>query len=106
MWINPKDPDVTLLGNDSGFRVSRDGGVSWTRTAIPSSTFFDTAIDRDTPFRVDGSVQDHGSVTILVDQRLRVLLDYPGCETGRLACEDGDQAKTQPAVFPLLASHF
>ena len=56
-----------LSGNDSGFRVSTDGGMTWTRASIPSSTFFDMAFDMDTPFRVYGSVQDHGSYRAVVD---------------------------------------
>jgi photosystem II stability/assembly factor-like uncharacterized protein len=67
MWLDPKDPMFILSGNDSGFRVSRDGGMTWTRAAIPSSTFFDMAFDMDTPFRVYGSVQDHGSYRASVD---------------------------------------
>ena len=57
------------IGNDSGFRISTDGGVTWTRANIPSSTFFDMAFDMDTPFRVYGSVQDHGSFRGVVDVR-------------------------------------
>ena len=67
MWLDPKDPNFMLSGNDSGFRVSTDGGASWTRASIPSSTFFDMAFDMDTPFRVYGSVQDHGSYRAVVD---------------------------------------
>ncbi|HKW02975.1 MAG TPA: hypothetical protein VJN96_24330 [Vicinamibacterales bacterium] len=67
MWLDPKDPNFMLSGNDSGFRVSKDGGATWTRAAIPSSTFFDMAFDMDTPFRVYGSVQDHGSYRAVVD---------------------------------------
>ncbi len=69
MWLDPKDPNFMLLGNDSGFRVSKDAGVTWTRANIPSSTFFDMAFDMDTPFRVYGSVQDHGSFRGVVDVR-------------------------------------
>jgi photosystem II stability/assembly factor-like uncharacterized protein len=67
MWLDPKDPNFMLSGNDSGFRVSRDGGATWTLARIPSSTFFDMAFDMDTPFRVYGSVQDHGSYRGVVD---------------------------------------
>jgi photosystem II stability/assembly factor-like uncharacterized protein len=69
MWLDPKDPNFMLSGNDSGFRVSRDGGATWTRAALPTSTFFDMAFDMDTPFRVYGSVQDHGSYRAVVDVR-------------------------------------
>jgi photosystem II stability/assembly factor-like uncharacterized protein len=72
MWLDPKDPNFMIVGNDGGFRVSHDAGVSWTRADIPSSTFFDMAFDLDTPFRVYGSVQDHGSYRGVVDARAGV----------------------------------
>ena len=50
-----------LSGNDSGFRVTTDGGLNWKRADLPTSTWFDIAYDMDTPFHVVGSVQDHGS---------------------------------------------
>ena len=56
-----------LSGNDSGFRVSTDGGQSWRRADLPTGTFFDIAFDMDTPFRVYGSNQDHGSYRAVVD---------------------------------------
>ena len=77
MWLDPKDPNFILSGNDSGFRVSRDGGATWTRAAIPSSTFFDMAFDMDTPFRVYGLVQDHGSYRAVVDVQQGVAAMTP-----------------------------
>jgi len=69
MWIDPKNTNFMLSGNDSGFRVSTDGGQSWRRADLPTSTFFDIAFDTDAPFRVYGSVQDHGSYRADVDLR-------------------------------------
>jgi photosystem II stability/assembly factor-like uncharacterized protein len=68
-WIDPKDPKFLLSGNDSGFRISTDGGQTWKHADLPTSTWFDMAFDMDTPFRVYGSVQDHGSFRGLVDLR-------------------------------------
>jgi photosystem II stability/assembly factor-like uncharacterized protein len=68
-WIDPKDPKFMLSGNDSGFRVTTDGGVTWNHANLPASTFFDIAFDMDTPFHVVGSVQDHGSYRGVVDVR-------------------------------------
>jgi photosystem II stability/assembly factor-like uncharacterized protein len=67
MWIDPKNTKFMLSGNDSGFRVTTDGGATWKRADLPTSTFFDMAYDMDTPFRVYGSVQDHGSYRAVVD---------------------------------------
>jgi len=67
MWIDPKDPKFMLSGNDSGFRVSIDGGATWKRAQLPTSTYFDIAYDMDKPFRVYGSIQDHGSYRAPID---------------------------------------
>jgi photosystem II stability/assembly factor-like uncharacterized protein len=67
MWIDPKNTKFMLSGNDSGFRVTTDGGQTWRRAALPTETAFDMAFDMDTPFRVYGSFQDHGSYRGIVD---------------------------------------
>ena len=69
LWIDPKDPKFILSGNDSGFRVTTDGGFNWKHADLPTSTWFDIAYDMDTPFHVVGSVQDHGSYRLVVDLR-------------------------------------
>ena len=67
MWIDPKNPHFLVLGNDSGFRVSTDGGQSWRRADLPVQTVFSTNFDMDTPFRVYASVQDHGAFRAPID---------------------------------------
>jgi photosystem II stability/assembly factor-like uncharacterized protein len=67
MWIDPKNPRYIVLGNDSGFRTTTDGGQTWRRADLPTVTVFSTANDMDTPFRVYGSVQDHGSYRAPID---------------------------------------
>ena len=67
MWIDPKNPKFIVLGNDSGFRTTSDGGQTWRRADLPTVTVFSTAFDMDTPFRVYGSVQDHGSYRAAID---------------------------------------
>jgi photosystem II stability/assembly factor-like uncharacterized protein len=67
MWIDPKNTKFMISGNDSGFRVTTDGGATWKRADLPTATFFDIAYDMDTPFRVYGSVQDHGSYRAVID---------------------------------------
>ncbi len=66
-WIDPKDTNFMLSGNDSGFRVTTDGGLTWNHALLPTSTWFDITYDMDTPFHVVGSVQDHGSYRMPVD---------------------------------------
>jgi photosystem II stability/assembly factor-like uncharacterized protein len=67
MWIDPKNTSFMLVGNDGGFRISNDGGQSWRRAELPTVTVFSMTHDMDTPFRVYGSVQDHGSYRAPID---------------------------------------
>jgi hypothetical protein len=67
MWIDPKNTKFMLVGNDGGFRMSTDGGQSWRRADLPTVTVFSMVHDMDTPFRVYGSVQDHGSYRAAID---------------------------------------
>lgn len=67
LWIDPKNPHYLVLGNDSGFRTSTDGGQTWRRADLPIETVFSTNADMGTPFKVYASVQDHGSFRAAID---------------------------------------
>lgn len=67
MWIDPKNSHFILLSNDSGFRVSTDGGQTWRRADLPVQTVFSMNYDMGTPFKVYASVQDHGSYRAAID---------------------------------------
>lgn len=63
LWINPDDSNYLINGNDGGINISYDAGKNWRLFVeqIPVAQFFNIMFDMDTPFRVYGSVQDHGS---------------------------------------------
>ncbi len=67
MWIDPKNPHTLYLSNDSGFRISNDGGQTWRQGTLPVQTVFSMNFDMDTPFRVYASVQDHGAYRAAID---------------------------------------
>lgn len=63
LWIDPDNSDYIVNVNDGGMVISYDGGKTWRRftDSVPVCQFFNIAYDMDTPFRVYGSMQDHGS---------------------------------------------
>lgn len=68
MWIDPNNSDYIVNANDGGAYVSYDGGENWRFFGdIPVVTFFNANYDLGDPFRVYGSVQDHGSYSGVVD---------------------------------------
>ncbi len=69
LWIDPANSNYLVNVNDGGVAISYDGGENW-RTFyddLPLVQFFNIAHDMGDPFRVYGSVQDHGSYRGVVD---------------------------------------
>ncbi|MFN3242633.1 MAG: VPS10 domain-containing protein [Planctomycetota bacterium] len=62
MWIDPRDPQRILIGNDGGVYTSRDRGAHWRFCAnLPLAQFYHVAVDDDVPYHVYGGLQDNGS---------------------------------------------
>ncbi len=69
LWIDPANSNYLINGFDQGLAVSYDKGQNWKYfvNELPACQFFDVNYDMDTPFRVYGSMQDHGSFRVKVD---------------------------------------
>ena len=69
LWIDPDNSNYLIKGFDQGVAVSYDKGKNWRyfQNEIPVCQFFNIAYDMATPFRVYGSMQDHGSFRAPVD---------------------------------------
>jgi photosystem II stability/assembly factor-like uncharacterized protein len=63
LWIDPDNSHYIVNVNDGGIVISYDGGKAWRQFTnnLPVCQFFDIAYDMANPFRVYGSMQDHGS---------------------------------------------
>lgn len=62
LWVNPRNTDILLEGNDGGAIVSTDGGKSWSNNINqPTGQFYKVAIDHQFPFHVYGAQQDDGA---------------------------------------------
>jgi photosystem II stability/assembly factor-like uncharacterized protein len=62
LWINPKNPQHLAAGNDGGFYVSYDKGLSWFHyNNIPVGEFYDIAIDQKN-YVIYGGTQDDATV--------------------------------------------
>jgi photosystem II stability/assembly factor-like uncharacterized protein len=69
LWIDPDNSDYIVNVNDGGIVISYDRGETWRQFLhnIPVCQFFNINYDMDSPFRVYGSMQDHGSFRGVVD---------------------------------------
>ena len=62
LWINPKDGQHLIVGNDGGLFTSKDRGQTFTpNRGLVISQFYGVAVDTRTPYRVYGGLQDNGS---------------------------------------------
>lgn len=62
LWINPRDPELLVAGNDGGVGISRDRGETWQFvTNLPIAQYYHVAVDMDTPYNIYGGLQDNGS---------------------------------------------
>jgi len=62
IWINPKDNNHILLGNDGGLDVSYDQGETWEYiNTMALGQFYAISADMRKPYYVCGGLQDNGS---------------------------------------------
>jgi photosystem II stability/assembly factor-like uncharacterized protein len=62
LWIDPKDSNHLILGNDGGLYFSGDRAKSWTHiTRMAIGQFYGISVDMRKPYRVYGGLQDNGS---------------------------------------------
>ncbi|EAY32081.1 VPS10 domain-containing protein [Microscilla marina] len=62
MWINPKDSDHILLGNDGGVYSSYNGGKFFRHVNnVAAGQFYTVHVDMEKPYNVYGGLQDNGT---------------------------------------------
>ncbi len=62
MWIDPANPNRILLGDDGGFQISYDAGLTFDiLNNIPFTQFYNVAYDLQTPYHLCGGLQDNGT---------------------------------------------
>jgi photosystem II stability/assembly factor-like uncharacterized protein len=65
LWIDPKDTNRLIEGNDGGACVSYNGGRSWSSILNqPTAQFYHVTTDDATPYNVYGSQQDNWAMRL------------------------------------------
>ncbi|MFO7616054.1 MAG: hypothetical protein R6V75_02255 [Bacteroidales bacterium] len=69
LWVDPANPSYLVNCNDGGIVISYDRGINWMQNTdnLPAVQFFTINYDMGEPFKVYGSVQDHGSYSGVID---------------------------------------
>ena len=61
LWINPKNPNHLVNGNDGGVNISYDDGENWIKNNSPSvGQFYAINVDNEKTYNVYGGLQDNG----------------------------------------------
>ncbi|MFZ0864348.1 MAG: glycosyl hydrolase [Candidatus Sulfotelmatobacter sp.] len=62
VWIDPKNPNIVIAGDDGGLWRSEDGGNRWKHQMnLPISQFYHVSTDNSDPYHVYGGLQDNSS---------------------------------------------
>ena len=63
IWIDPKDPNRIIIGNDGGAYLSVDGAKTWRYLDnLPIEQFYQVAVDSANPFHICGGLQDNNAM--------------------------------------------
>ena len=61
LWIDPKNPNHIINGNDGGVNISYDNGANWTTcNSNAMGQFYAVNVDNQEPYNVYGGLQDNG----------------------------------------------
>ncbi len=62
IWINPKDSDHLIIGNDGGINITYDRGRTWDyANTVPLGQFYEIGADNAMPYRICGGLQDNNT---------------------------------------------
>jgi photosystem II stability/assembly factor-like uncharacterized protein len=62
LWINPRNGQHLIIGNDGGIDVSYDQGSTWEELSLAAlGQFYAISVDMRKPYYVCGGLQDNGS---------------------------------------------
>ncbi|MCH8205433.1 MAG: exo-alpha-sialidase, partial [Chloroflexi bacterium] len=65
LWIDPRNPQRIIEGNDGGACISFNGGTTWsTIYNQPTAEFYRIATDSQFPYRVCGTQQDNSAISV------------------------------------------
>ena len=63
MWIDPKNTNRLLLGNDGGFYISHDRGNTWLHlNNFPIAEIYAVWVDMDKPYNIYAGTQDNAAL--------------------------------------------
>lgn len=66
LWIDPKDGNRMIIGDDGGGQISFDSGANWsTYQNQPTAQIYRVSTDNHFPYRILGAQQDNSTIRIM-----------------------------------------
>ncbi|MBM4434274.1 MAG: glycosyl hydrolase, partial [Chloroflexi bacterium] len=96
LWIDPRDPQRMIIGDDGGAQVTLNGAVTWSTVLNqPTAELYHVAVDTRTPYRVYGAQQDNSTISVPSRSRrsgitIAECYDVGGGESGHVAVRPDD----------------
>ena len=106
LWINPKNTQVMIEGNDGGAAISRDGGQNWSTVFNqPTAELYSCYVDDQYPYYLYSGQQDNTTISVPSQPPYSNVLNsndhhglnqmaywerVGGCETGPVIPKPGD----------------
>ncbi|MCB0491601.1 MAG: glycosyl hydrolase [Cyclobacteriaceae bacterium] len=105
LWINPKDNNNMILGDDGGGEITFNRGDTWsTQGNQPTAQFYRVAVDNVFPYNVYGGQQDNSSVVIASRTNSagiteRDWFNGPGCESAFIVFDPENPEKLMGGCY-------
>ena len=112
MWVDPKDPNRLINGNDGGATVSQDGGTTWSSIMNqPTAQFYHVITDTQWPYRLYGAQQDNSTVSIASRSDNGVIGErdwwrVAGCENAHIAVDPRNPDVTYGGCYTGILSRY
>jgi photosystem II stability/assembly factor-like uncharacterized protein len=96
LWIDPKDTQRMIEGNDGGATVTYNGGATWTSLYNqPTAELYHVTTDTRTPYRLHGAQQDNTTISVPSRSPLAAIThsetwEIGGGESGYIAVRPDD----------------
>jgi hypothetical protein len=96
LWVDPRNGQRMISGNDGGAHVSLDGGDTFSPSLNqPTAQFYHVTTDRQFPYRIYGAQQDNSTVSIASRSDYGRITErdwwsVAGCENAHIAVDPRD----------------
>jgi photosystem II stability/assembly factor-like uncharacterized protein len=96
LWIDPRDPQRMIEGNDGGGTVTFNGGETWSNIYNqPTAEFYHVTADNQVPYRLYGAQQDNTTISVASRSPLSGITrsdwyEIGGGESGYIAVRPDD----------------